>query len=79
MTTAPLPAPIAVGGSYTCEFDGKFCGALAANGGCAQGLTHTNTVTATLLGDESTDTVVEDTTLSSLKVDVCVTSSHPAP
>jgi hypothetical protein len=71
-----LPTPqIAVGGNYTCEFDGKFCGALTTDGSCAHGLVNTDTVTATLLGDEG-EMVTQDTSLSSLMVHMCVTSSN---
>ena len=45
-----LPTTISVnGGTYTCRFDGQFCSALDASG-C---FTHSNTVSATLTGDES--------------------------
>jgi len=45
-----LPTTISVnGGAYTCQFDGNFCSALDSNG-C---FTHSNTVSATLTGDEN--------------------------
>src|SRR5207249_3101125 len=45
-----LPTTISVnGGTYTCRFDGQFCSALDASG-C---FTHSNTVSATLTGDEN--------------------------
>jgi hypothetical protein len=44
-----LPATVAVGGDYTCQFDGMFCSALDTNG-C---ISHTNSINATLAGDES--------------------------
>jgi hypothetical protein len=72
-----LPAPIAVGGNYTCEFDGQFCGALATDGTCAHGLTHSNTMTATLKGDEIEDVVTQDVSMSSLTAHVCFTSTSP--
>jgi hypothetical protein len=69
-----LPASITVGGSYTCEFDGKFCGALGNAGpNCTSGLEHINTVTATVAGDEGE--AATGSTSSTLTVDVCF-SSH---
>jgi hypothetical protein len=45
-----LPATIPVnGGTYTCQFDGNFCSGLDGQG-C---FSHTNTVSATLTGDEN--------------------------
>jgi len=45
-----LPATIPVNnGTYTCQFDGQFCSGLDQNG-C---FSHTNTVSATLTGDEN--------------------------
>lgn len=44
-----LPATIAVGGTYSCQFDGQFCSGLGTDG-C---FSHTNTVSATLKGDEN--------------------------
>lgn len=71
-----LPATIAVGGSYTCEFDGQFCGALAAAGtGCTTGLEEKDTVTATLTGDETLDPS-QDSASDELTVDVCFSTSE---
>lgn len=47
-TGGTLPASIAVGGSYTCEFDGEFCAALSSFNGCSTALEDTNLVTAKL-------------------------------
>lgn len=47
-----LGTSIAVGGSYTCEFDGKFCAALGNAGSCTTGLENMDTVTATLTQDD---------------------------
>lgn len=45
--------PIAVGGKYTCEFDGEFCGALGSGtiGGCTTAVENKDTVTASLTLD----------------------------
>jgi hypothetical protein len=45
--TLPVTIPVN-GGTYTCKFDGQFCGGL--DNGC---FTHTNTVSATLTNDEN--------------------------
>lgn len=50
-----LPVTIPVNnGTYTCQFDGQICSGLDANG-C---FTHSNTVSATLTGDEGATDVV---------------------
>jgi len=41
-------------GTYTCQFDGQFCGGLDVNG-C---FSHTNTVSAGLTGDDGATDVV---------------------
>ena len=46
-----LPTSIAAGGSYSCQFDGQFCGALD-NNSC---ISNTDTSSATLKGDEASD------------------------
>jgi hypothetical protein len=71
-----LPVTIAPGGSYTCEFDGQFCGGLATHGTCASGLEQTDTINATLT-DDSEGNGVTGTTADTLKVDVCFSASHP--
>jgi hypothetical protein len=43
---------IAVGGSYTCKFDGEFCAALGTAGACTTGLENIDTVTATLTKED---------------------------
>ncbi len=60
---------IPVGGSYTCEFDGKFCAALSSFGGCTTALEDKNTITATLTGDESE--AVTGSNTATLTVDSC--------
>ena len=47
-----LGTSIAVGGNYTCEFDGQFCAALSSVGGCTTGLENKDTVTATLTQED---------------------------
>jgi len=48
-TTCSVSQTIAVGGNYKCTFDAQFCSAVDINT-C---ISHTNTVTATLVGDEA--------------------------
>jgi hypothetical protein len=69
-----LPATIDVGGNYACQFDAKVCG----NTGplvkppnatdCTAGIENTDTVSGTIVGDES-ETVTQQT--GKLTVDVC--------
>jgi hypothetical protein len=70
-----LPATIAVGGHYTCEFDGQFCGATGPLGSCADNLEQKDTINAALTGDEGE--AVTGSTSDSLTVDVCFTATHP--
>ena len=64
-----LPATIPVNnGAYTCQFDGNFCSGLDANG-C---FSHTNTVSATLTGDENE---VVSLTPGTLNVKECLAGS----
>ena len=64
-----LPTTIPVnGGTYTCQFDGQFCSGLDGNG-C---FSHTNTVSATLTGDENE---VVTLTPGTLNVKECLTGS----
>jgi hypothetical protein len=63
-----LPASIAVGGDYTCQFDGQFCSALDING-C---ISHSNSVTGTITGDEG-ETVSESA--NTLTVKECVVAT----
>jgi hypothetical protein len=66
-----LPVTIPVNnGTYTCQFDGQICGGLDVNG-C---FTHSNSVSATLTGDEGASDVVS-LTPGSLTVKECVTGS----
>jgi hypothetical protein len=78
-----FPASIAVSGNYTCQFDAKVCGdplvALSKTGtppnliDCAAGKETKDTVTGTILGDESE---VITQTGGSLTVDVCFSTSQ---
>jgi hypothetical protein len=64
-----LPATIAVnGGAYSCQFDAQVCSGLDSNG-C---FTHTNTVSATLTGDESETVTL---TPGTLNLKECITGS----
>jgi hypothetical protein len=72
-----LPATIAVGGDYTCQFDATFCavpGTLPPGTTCnpATGIQHKNTVTPTLAGDEGGETVTD--TIGSLTVTECISA-----
>ena len=69
-----FPASIAVSGSYKCQFDGQFCSAVDSST-CIQ---NDDQVTATVVGDESTDTTF--TAVSNLlRVKECLTASTPTP
>ena len=72
-----LPATISPGGSYTCEFDGQFCGGLGPVTGCADNLEQKDTINATLIDDDSEGHSVTGSTSDSLTVDVCFTATHP--
>jgi len=66
-----LPSTIPVnGGAYKCQFDANFCGGLDANG-C---FTHSNTVSATLTGDEGASDVVS-LTPGTLNLKECLTGT----
>jgi hypothetical protein len=66
-----LPTTIPVNnGKYTCQFDAQFCSGLDTSG-C---FTHSNTVSATLTGDEGASDVVS-LTPGSLNVKECVVGS----
>jgi hypothetical protein len=68
-----LPVTLSVnGGTYTCKFDGQFCGALDESG-C---FTHTNTVSATLTDDENATVTL---TPGTLNVKECLTGSVVPP
>jgi hypothetical protein len=71
-----IPATIAVGGKYVCEFDGQFCAALGPFGTCATGLEQKDTVTASLTGDETGQTITGPNS-ASLTVDTCFTTTTP--
>ncbi len=66
-TNCTIPAggvALAVGGSdYTCTFDATFCQAPGpiTNPTCANGIQHTNTVTPTLVGDDTPPETVTNT------------------
>jgi hypothetical protein len=74
-----LPATIAVGGNYACQFDAKVCGTTAALTNppnattCAAGLETKDTVSGTIVGDESE---VVSQTPGSLTVDVCFSTTE---
>ena len=63
-----LAASIAVGGHYQCQFDGQFCSALDINS-C---ISHTNSVTGTITGDESE---VVSQSANTLTVKECLTAT----
>lgn len=70
-----LSTTIAVGGKYTCEFDGKFCGALGNAGtSCTSGLENKDQITATLTGDDTGDEEFNSAS-AELTVDTCFSSS----
>jgi hypothetical protein len=67
-----FPATIAVGGDYKCKFDAQFCSAVDAST-C---ISHLNTITATVVGDESGD-VAFNPGSNTLTVRECLTPSTP--
>jgi len=60
----PVPATIAVSGTYSCQFDAQFCSAL--NAGC---ISNTDKVNATIAGDEGEPVSV---TANTIKVTECL-------
>src|SRR5262249_25914916 len=70
-----LPKTIAVGGNYTCEFDGEFCATLGSHDSCTSGLEQVDKVTASLSDDNNEGNTVTVTSSTQLTVDVCFTSS----
>jgi hypothetical protein len=75
-TTCATGGSIAVGGKYTCSFDGVMCGPLgpiSSPTSCAAGLEATDTLNGTLSGDEASDTVT--TSPGSRTVEVCFSAS----
>jgi hypothetical protein len=64
-----LSATVAPGGDYTCKFDAKFCSALDLNG-C---ISHTNSINATLDGDEGGEKV--STSANQITVKECLTTT----
>jgi hypothetical protein len=75
-TTCANNQAIAVGGKYTCSFDGVMCGALGAitsPTSCTAGLEVTDTLSGTLTGDETGETV--SITPGSRTVEVCFSAS----
>jgi hypothetical protein len=55
-TAGTLPATIATGGDYTCQFDAQFCGALSTvttSTGSCNGIQQKDTITPALVDDES--------------------------
>jgi hypothetical protein len=73
-----LPATIAPGANYTCEFDGQFCGSTGPLAGCADNLEQKDTVdvSETLADDDGEDQPITGSTSDSLTVDVCFTATH---
>lgn len=69
-TTCSVNQTIAVGGNYKCTFDAQFCSAVDAST-C---ISHSNKVTATLVGDESGD-VSFNPASNQLAVKECLTPS----
>lgn len=67
--SAASPATIAVGGDYTCQFDGQFCSAIDLNS-C---ISHTNSVSGTITGDEAGDVVSQSA--NTLTVKECLTAT----
>lgn len=71
-----LPTTIAVGGTYSCQFDATFCAAPGPLTGTTctptTGIQHTNKVTPTLDGDEGGETITD--TIGSLTVTECVST-----
>jgi hypothetical protein len=65
-----FPATIAVGGDYTCQFDGQFCSAVDINA-C---LTQVDSVSGVLKGDESSDTTFTQKA-NTLSVKECFTAT----
>jgi hypothetical protein len=70
-TTCSLPQPIAAGGKYNCTFDGQFCSAPVNN--C---ISQTDKITATLVGDEATDTAFNPVS-NQITVTECLTQTSP--
>jgi len=69
-----LTATIATGGDYSCKFDAQICGDLTQitlpGGGTCLGLTDTDSVTPTIVGDEGEAVTHTDNTLTE---NVCFT------
>lgn len=76
-TTCSVTQAIPVGGNYKCSFDGVICGnplgAVSSPTACAAGVVVTDTLSGTLTGDETGQTV--STTPGSRTVEVCFTAS----
>jgi len=74
-----LPATIAVGGNYSCQFVGKFCGSAGAlqnppnATNCPAGIEVIDTVSGTLTGDDS-EAVTQQ--VATLTVDVCFAATE---
>ena len=62
------------GKNYTCQFDGQFCGALVNS--C---FSQSDTVTATLTGDEAGDTVPGAVTSNQVTVKECLSATATTP
>jgi hypothetical protein len=73
-TGGGLFGSIAPGSNYTCQFDAQFCGSLASNNCFSQ----SDTVTATLVGDEATDGTFAAAS-NQISVQECVTATPSSP
>ncbi len=69
-TTCSVPQTIGVGSNYKCTFDAQFCSAVDGST-C---ISHVNTITSTLKGDESTDATFNPAS-NTLTVRECLTPS----
>jgi hypothetical protein len=66
-TAGTLPATIATGGDYTCQFDAQFCGQLSSvttSTGTCNGLQQSDIITPALLDDEGNSFTNSSNTLT---------------
>jgi hypothetical protein len=72
-----LPATLAVGGSdYTCQFDAQICGqvgSISTSTGTCSGIQVTDSVSATLTGDENETVTQTIVPAAGLTVKECIT------
>lgn len=69
-TTCSVNQTISVGGNYKCTFDAQFCSAVDVNT-C---ISHTNTITATVVGDEAGNSTFNPAS-NTLTVKECLTAT----